>query len=341
MNTTKKTILVTGATGFVGQNILSAFASHHNARIIAACREKHRLPGTFSGEVRVGDMRDSDYRRSVVQGIDIICHAGTWAAMWGHTKQEQDNFYLPTIDLIEQAIDAGVKRFLMTSTVAIAERRKQTSPFDDFSATAYTGFWPHLDRLVDIDIYMQTNAHRGMQMSTLRLGHFVGAGNKLGLVPALVPRLKTWLVPWLAGGKSRMPLIADSDLGNAYVAAAFAESLSDYESFNICGPDFPTTQEVIDYIAIKTGIPKPLYSVPYPMGYLFAWLMEKLFPILPGKSPFLTRSIVHLAEEWVCTKDYAEQKLGYRPVKEWRVALDEALQELEADEYPWPYLAQK
>ena len=28
--------------------------------------------------------------------------------------------------------------------------------------------------------------------------------------------------------------------------------------------------------------------------------METLFPIIPGKAPFLTRSIVHLSEDWLC-----------------------------------------
>lgn len=334
-------ILVTGASGFLGMNILKAFAKHNHVTIIAACRDKNRLPEFFKGEVREGNLRDPAYRQSVVKDIDIICHAGTWAAMWGHTAQEKENFYHPTIDLIEQAIGAGVKRFLMTSTVAIAKVRKDGSTINDFSQPAYTDFWPHLDRLVDVDTYMKENAHRGLQMVTMRLGHFVGAGNKIGLVPALVPRLKTFMVPWLAGGKSRLPLIADSDSARSYVAAAFADELQEYESFNICGANFPTTREVIEYIADKTGVPKPLFSVPYPAGYLFAWLMEKLFPVLPGKAPFLTRSIVHLSEEWVCDTEYAKMKLGYQPQKDWKTAMNEALDELKTMDYPWLYLAQK
>jgi len=48
--------------------------------------------------------------------------------------------------------------------------------------------------------------------------------------------------------------------------------------------------EVISDVANKAGVPKPLYSVPYPAGYLFGWFLETLNPILPGSSPFLTRS---------------------------------------------------
>ena len=78
-------------------------------------------------------------------------------------------------------------------------------------------------------------------MASGLIGHFVGAGNRLGMLPALVPRLRTYLVPWLAGGRKRLPLVADSDMAHAFVQAAAAEGLNDYESFNICGPAFPTT----------------------------------------------------------------------------------------------------
>ena len=75
--------------------------------------------------------------------------------------------------------------------------------------------------------------------------------------------------------------------------------------------------------------------------YLFAWLMEKCFPVLPGKAPFLTRSIVHLAEDWPCATEHAKNKLGYYPQKDWKIAMDEALNDLKVKNYPWPYLAQK
>ena len=210
----------------------------------------------------------------------------------------------------------------------------------DASPTRYSKYWPHLDRLIDIDHFMRANSHRGMQMVSLRLGHFIGKGNRLGLLPALVPRLRTYLVPWLAGGRKHMPLVADTDLGQGFALAAVASGLDDYESFNICGTEFPTMRQVIEFIAEETGFPQPLYSVPYPAGYAFAWLMEKLHPVLPGASPFLTRSIVRLSEDWVCPNDYAQRKLGYVAQRDWRIAVREHLDDLGAQGYPWPNLAQ-
>lgn len=333
-------VLVTGATGFLGGNVLKALMSQPNVEVIAACRSRAKLPASFKGEARIGNLLNSAYRRDLVQGVDVICHAASWAAMWGHAQQERTDFFDPNIDLIEQSIRQGVKRFIQASTVAIGQVHQDGSAHDDRSPARYTGFWPHLDRLIDIDYYMRANSQRGTQMITLRLGHFIGKGNRLGLLPALVPRLRTFLVPWLAGGRKRMPLVADTDLGRGFALAAVAGKLDDYESFNLCGAEFPSMREVIDFVAAETGFPKPLYSVPYPAGYAFAWLMEKLLPVLPGSSPFLTRSIVHLSEDWFCPNGYAQRKLGYAAQKDWRTAVREHLADLGADGYPWPRLAQ-
>ena len=333
-------ILVTGATGFLGGHILQALQKQPNVTVIAACRTPERLPVGFQGEVRVGDLLDEAYRHQITQKVDVICHAGTWGAFWGHHTEEREHFYEPALDLMERAIEAGVKRFLLASTVAIAKVSKKGAPVDDFSETSYKHFWPHVDRLIDLDNYMKANRHRGMQMVNMRLGHFVGKGNRLGMVPALIPRLRTYMVPWLAGGRKRMAVVTGEDLGESFALASVATGLDDYESFNICGNEFPSSREVISFIARESRSPKPWFSVPYSMGYAFGWLMEKMFPILPGSSPFLTRSLVLVSEDWHCPTEYAKKKIGYLPKGDWRDAIRESLFELAEQGYPWPQLAQ-
>jgi nucleoside-diphosphate-sugar epimerase len=333
-------VLVTGATGFLGGNILTALTARPEVESVAACRSPERLPADFGGEVRTGDLMDPGYRRDVVKDVDVVCNAASAASMWGHARLERERFFEPAQDLVEQAIHQGVRRFIQTSTVVIGQVAKDGSPHGDSSPVQHTRFWPHLDCLIDLDRYMHANCHRGTQMVTLRLGHFVGAGNRLGILPALVPRLRTHLVPWLARGRKHLPLVGDTDLGRGCALAAVADGLEAYESFNICGPEFPTMREVVEYVAHQTGIPQPHFSVPYPAGYAFGWLMERLHPVVPGRSPFLTRSIVRLAEDWVCTSDHARKKLGYVPETDWRLAVREHLRDLAAHGYPWPRLAQ-
>jgi nucleoside-diphosphate-sugar epimerase len=333
-------VLVTGATGFLGSHTLAALRKRADVEIIAACRSPERLPDWFAGEVRQGDLTDPDYRAALVEDVDVICHCGTWGAFWGHAGEEQRQFREPTDDLLRRAVDAGVGRFLLASTVAIGTLRPDGQPIDDFSRTGKTGFWPHLDHLVELDTLMQRLAGRGTEMVTMRLGHFVGTGLGLGIVPALIPRLKTRMVPWLAGGRARLALVAGSDLGEAFAAASCATGLDPYESFNICGPEFPTTRQVFSQISQQAGVPAPLFSVPRWSGYAFGWLMEALFPLLPGKAPFLTRSLVHVSEDWFCATEHARRKLGFSASVDWRQAVAESISERRAQGFPWPALTQ-
>jgi len=336
----KRRVLVTGATGFLGQHVLLALQRRPDVEVIAACRSPGKLPPDFSGEVRRGDLRDGAYRAAMVRDVDVICHAGTWGAFWGHADEERREFLEPTVDLIQCAIEAGVTRFLLASSVVIAAVPKPGGSVDDFAPTERSGYWPHLDYLIELDTLMKQRSVEGTQMVNMRLGHFVGAGNVRGIVPALIPRLRTGMVPWLRGGKARLALVAGEDMGEAFALAATAPQLQAYESFNICGSEFPTARETISFIAERARTPKPWFSVPFALGYAFGWIMEKLGRLMPSGSPFLTRSIVRVSEDWFCPTGYAEAKLGYRPQRNWRDAVSESIEELRASGFPWPSLAQ-
>jgi nucleoside-diphosphate-sugar epimerase len=161
----------------------------------------------------------------------------------------------------------------------------------------------------------------------LRLGLFVGSRYALGLLPILVPRLKTHLVPYVAGGHTSMPLIDGRDVGAAAALAATTQGLAGYEAFNVIGPETPTVREVIDYLHSRHGLPRPHFGVPFPVAFAFAWLMEKLDPLVPWE-PLVTRSIVHLLAETGVDNARANERLGYIPKHHWKQALDRQLAEM-------------
>lgn len=333
-------VLVTGATGFLGGHVLRAVAAAPGLEAVAACRTPSKLPAGWEGETRVGDITDAGYRSAVVKDVDVVCHAASTASMWGHAAAEDRAYLRPTIDLGEQAVAAGARRFIMAGTVVMGAPATASGPAaDDAPMRRPPRFWPHLDRLVQVDQWMRANAG-ATSMVMLRLGHFAGPGNTLGLGPALLPRLKTRLVPWIDRGRRRVPLVAGEDMGRAFALAATAEGLAPYESFNICGPSFPTQREVITAMAARASVPAPRLSVPFALAFGAGRFMEALPPWLPGRSPFLTRSIVHLCDDWWCPSDKARDALGYAPEVPWETAVAAQVDELVAAGLPWPRLSQ-
>lgn len=335
---TKKTVLVTGATGFVGSHVLEALMPRDDIHLIAACRDPSRLTKGFDGEVRQGDLTDASYIKQLTQGVNIICHTAAWTSLWAHRKEEQLYFRDPTIALIDAAIEANVERFIWDSSVAAVPPKRDGSLIGDREPGVRPGFWPHFDMVVDIEEHMRTRSGHGTKMVVLRFGHFVGERFNLGVLSLLLPRLKTHMVPTVGGGEARQPLVAAEDVAAGYALAMTAEGLDDYEQFNMCGPSFPTMREIIDFLHEEAGAPRPHFGVPLSGAYAFGWLMEKLNPILPG-DPFLTRAIVFLGEDRYAPSDLAKERLGYEPRIDWKTAMRRQLEDEVRRGHPRAHLA--
>jgi len=321
-----KTVLITGATGFVGSHVIEALTKYSDPelRVIAACRDRRKLLANFKGEVREGDLHDPSYRRDVVAGVDVLCNAAAWSSLWSNVENSRRLFLDPNLALIEAARAAGVRRFINTSTTSAAAPDRSSDPQ---SHGIPRPFWPHLCNVVRIEDALRTAASAQFQVINLRLGIFAGRRYALGILPILVPRLKTHLVPWVAGGRTGLPITDGRDIGEAFVRAVATEGLADYEGFNIVGPEVPSLREVITFLHDEYGLPKPHFGVPFAMAYPFAWLMEKLDPVVPWE-PLITRSIIHLIEDTEVDNGKAERLLDYRPAHPWREAIRVQMQEM-------------
>lgn len=318
------TILITGATGFVGSHAIDALMRQPDVLLVAACRDPARLPAGFKGVIRVGDLRDPGYRDRLLDGIDVVCHCMAWTSLFGQGKRSRDLYREPSLALLDAAVARGVRRFVNVSTTSAAAPDRSADPM---SRGIPRPFWPHLESVVAMEDGLRERAGGRTVMVNLRFGIFAGRRYGLGILPILVPRLKTHLVPWVAGGRTGLPITAGADIGAAMALAATAPGLSGYEGFNIVGPEVPSVRQVIQFLHDRHGLPLPHFSVPFALAYRFAWLMEKLDAVAPW-DPLVTRSIIHLLEETGADNRRAQERLGYRPAVGWRQAIAEQMAEM-------------
>ncbi len=308
------TVLVTGANGFVGSHVVQLLSEQQDLIVIAACRDKSKLLPSFNGEIREGDFQDQTYLTTLFDNVDIVINAMAWTSLWGSAKQSTEMYLQPSLNFIEAFKQSNAHKFINISTSSASA--PQTS-HDASSPGIPRSFWPHLNNVIKIENQLRNMASSQKTVINMRLGIFAGQRYSLGLLPILVPRLKTHLVPWVAGGKTTMPIIDGRDIAQALMLAAIDNTLINYNAFNVIGPSKPTVRQVIEFLCKQYNLPKPYFGVPFFIAYPFAWLMEKLDSIVPWE-PLIVRSIIHLLEETNVNNDKVTRVLGYHPKYNWK-----------------------
>ncbi|HHG86444.1 MAG TPA: NAD(P)-dependent oxidoreductase, partial [Bacteroidetes bacterium] len=289
-----KNIIVTGANGFTGSHILESFRAVESREyeVIAACRSKAKLPDIFQANARIGDLKSGTYLENLTQNAAVICHTAAWAEMNGSVEDSSQNFLQPGLNLIDAALKNGVKRFVFLSAITSHPIRNNGL----HSKRDLAKIWPHYASIIAIENHLERVAKRGMQVVILRVGYFTGKNYALGLLPILLPRLKTHLVPWIEKGRTTLPLINGADIGLAFRLAATRVLKEPFYVMDIIGNEVPSVREVFVYLHEKYKYPLPHFSVSFKFAYGFARLMQCLHKFVPG-DPLIVPAIVLLLEE--------------------------------------------
>jgi len=128
MDWTGKTVLVTGAGGFIGSHLTERLA-REGARVRAFVRYTSRhdiglltfLPDDLLREVEIvsGDLRDGEAVRQAVRGVEVVFHLGALIAIpysYLHPREVVETNVLGTLNVLLAARDLGTARVVHTST---------------------------------------------------------------------------------------------------------------------------------------------------------------------------------------------------------------------------------
>ena len=128
MNWSKKTVLITGAGGFIGSP-LTEHLVEIGANVKAFVRYNSRndwgllelLPKEKLDEIEVimGDLKDADAVRQAVKDIDVIFHLGSLIAIpysYIHPRETIETNILGALNVLTAAKENGIEKIIHTST---------------------------------------------------------------------------------------------------------------------------------------------------------------------------------------------------------------------------------
>ena len=128
-----KSILITGATGFMGGRLAQRLAQETSATVTGAGRNLRAVPFLADAGVRLEEADLLDFRRmrQLLQGQDIVYHVAAWMGnRHGDAQMAWTLNVYATTKLVEMAAAAGVTRLVYVSSMA-AYGPPQTNRVDE------------------------------------------------------------------------------------------------------------------------------------------------------------------------------------------------------------------
>jgi nucleoside-diphosphate-sugar epimerase/predicted dehydrogenase len=321
----KETVLVTGASGFVGVTAVKRLVEE-GYRVRAFVRKLSYISELekMGVEIYFGDIRHYDSFKAATEGVDVIIHLA--AAM----KVPAGEFEEITVGGVENLIkiinESNISKVIYMSSMSVYDlagcKRGQSQNEDHIlerrprDRGAYTISKTEAEKLV-----LKELPNSKTKWTIFRPSVIFGPGKKLFLNSigySLGNKIRIIIGP--SDGKLR--LIHVDDVVDAIVLSMKNDS-SNGKIYNIDHPDKITKREYINrYVVSKNGRGLNLY-VPYPLFYLGALCLEYVFPLLKRK-PFLTRyRLMSSQKDVIFDVSRIQNDLGWVP----RYPLDTSIRE--------------
>lgn len=137
-----KTVLVTGAGGFIGSHLVEALLAW-GAKVRAFVRYTSRKdPGLLRDlspadfvklEIILGDLRDERAVREAARGCEVVFHLGALISIpysYLHPVEVASTNFMGSLNVLTACLDAGVERLVHTSTSEVYGTARHT-PIDE------------------------------------------------------------------------------------------------------------------------------------------------------------------------------------------------------------------
>lgn len=329
-----ETVLVTGATGFIGTRVVDNLLGRGFQNIRCLTRDTANIPkldgiidhhsGSSRAKILVGNLLSQEDCKKFAQGVSIIYHlaAGTG------TKAFSDaylNSVVTTRNLLEASLEQRcLKRFVNMSSFAVYANRKNprgrvldesspVEPHPESRAEAYCFAKVKQDELV-----FEYGRKHDLPFVILRPGNVFGPGKTS--IPGRVG-IDSFGIYLDFGGSNPVPLTYVDNCADAIVLAGLKPGIEG-EVFNIVDDDLPSCRRYLRLYKKNVKRFRSLY-VPHALSYLFCFAWEKYSNWSRGQLP-----PVFTRREWAATwkkTRYSNRKLkevlGWTP----QVPMDEGL----------------
>lgn len=303
-----KRMLVTGATGFIGRNLVRT-ARERGFAVRVLIRDRRDAESLGDVEVFEADLRDPAALAGIERDIDVVVHCAGLLGKWGmDDRLMRDVNVLGSLHLLERCGDRTPgRRFIHLSAGGVTgplnaravDETYDCRPATDYELTKFQG-----ERAV-----LQRSRELGVHATVVRPTFTYGPGDPHKL--ALFRAVKRGRFAFIGDGESVFhPVFIDDLVTGILLAIDRAASGEVY----IVGGERPVTKnEFVFAVADALSVGRPWVRVPYRLAWWAATLLEPVGRVLDFE-PLLTRSrVMMMGDNFGYTIAKAARDLGYAP----------------------------
>ncbi len=320
MSGTSHTVLLTGATGFLGSHVAEALLVEGWA-VRCTVRKTSNLRWIESLPIErvTADVRSAAELAVALEGVDVVVHSA------GLTRAKSDADYFAvnaegTQGLALGAVDAGVRRFVLVSSLAARgpdRRAGDSGPAADRPTSAYGESKLAGERRLFQVLSEQTGAMMGV---ILRPGGIYGPRDEDSL--NLFKVAKTGLLP-VPTSKGRLQPVYVKDVADAVIRAVARPDV-DLKPIPIVGPEIVSWADMGEALGNAVGKPVRLVKIPNALWQVGGTVAEAAARLVRMPPQFDRRTADDLSRlDWTADPREAEASLGWRATTRLREAMEE------------------
>ena len=281
-------VMVTGATGFLGRQVVLGLEEHHHqVRCLVHTPGRERIFPPRSVDVHYGNVLDTQALAAAFYDIEAVVH------LVGVLRQRKGAGYdrvnrQGTANVVAAAKEAGVKHFIQVSAIGASD-----SPSYPYLYSKWQG--------------EQEVMKSGLPYTILRSSIMFGPGDEfLNTLAGLVRVFP--LVPVVGSGRNRLQPIAVEDVARCISLAVDRDSLKG-KVIEVGGPQQLSYNEIMAIVGRTLGRWHLRVHLPVWLMYLATALVQAILP----RPPVTTDQLRMLPSRNVAEPGVVEETFGFTP----------------------------
>ena len=288
-----KTLLFTGATGFLGSNVLPLLKDNYEVETLALDKNATYNVNFVTDKIILN------------KKYDVVLHAAGKAHVIPRTPAEEKLFYDINLEGTKKVCAAlekvGVpKSFVFISTVAvygcdIGEMITEDHPLN--------GDFPYAKSKIMAEQFLQAWCSKNNVVLTILRPSLIAGKNPPGNLGAMIKGIESGKYLSIAGGVSRKSVMMACDLAKILPLCEEKGGV-----FNICDDSYPSFHELEQLISKQLGKKMPM-NIPYWLANCLAHIGD----LLGKKAPINSARLEKIVKSLTFSNEKIKKELGFVP----------------------------